>query len=108
MGDVPASKSSSDMSPLAALFWNRIGWWFRRPTVRDHIRQKKDMFYSEFVLAKKGALGKVWLAAHWEKKLTRTQMSKSNITEACASIIKVGAKECQRPLLRPKVSMLLV
>lgn len=48
------------------------------------------MFYSEFVLAKKGALGKVWLAAHWEKKLTRTQMSKSNITEACASIIKVG------------------
>ena len=47
------------------------------------------MFYSEFVLAKKGALGKVWLAAHWEKKLTRTQMSKSNITEACASIIKV-------------------
>ena len=47
------------------------------------------MFYSEFVLAKKGALGKVWLAAHWEKKLTRTQMSRSNIVEACASIIKV-------------------
>eukprot|EP00039_Didymoeca_costata_P019578 m.338093 g.338093 ORF g.338093 m.338093 type:complete len:553 (-) comp18312_c0_seq1:82-1740(-) len=46
------------------------------------------MFYSEFVLAKKGALGKVWLAAHWEKKLTRTQASKSNIVEACNSIIK--------------------
>eukprot|EP00729_Bicosta_minor_P027811 gene27810-6491_t len=49
------------------------------------------MFYSEFVLAKKGALGKVWLAAHWEKKLTRTQMSRSNIVEACASIIKPAA-----------------
>lgn len=46
------------------------------------------MFYSEFVLAKKGALGKIWLAAHWEKKLTRNQISKSNIVEACNSIIK--------------------
>jgi len=46
------------------------------------------MFYSEFVLAKKGALGKIWLAAHWEKKLTRNQISKSNIVDACNSIIK--------------------
>eukprot|EP00041_Stephanoeca_diplocostata_P041787 m.8921 g.8921 ORF g.8921 m.8921 type:complete len:620 (+) comp6777_c0_seq2:212-2071(+) len=46
------------------------------------------MFYSEYVLAKKGPLGKVWLAAHWEKKLTRNQMTKSDIVEVCNSIIK--------------------
>lgn len=49
------------------------------------------MFYSEYVLAKKGALGKVWLAAHWQKKLTRNQMARSNIVEACNSIIKPPA-----------------
>ena len=31
----------------------------------------------------------IWLAAHWEKKLTRNQISKSNIVDACNSIIKV-------------------
>lgn len=32
------------------------------------------MFYSEFILAKKGPLGRIWLAAHWSKKLTRQQV----------------------------------
>jgi len=49
------------------------------------------MFYSEYVLAKKGALGKVWLAAHWEKKLSRNQMARSNIVECCATIMKPAA-----------------
>mmetsp|Transcript_34292 Transcript_34292/g.77518 ORF Transcript_34292/g.77518 Transcript_34292/m.77518 type:complete len:109 (-) Transcript_34292:1235-1561(-) len=26
------------------------------------------MFYSQIILAKKGPLGKIWLAAHWDKK----------------------------------------
>lgn len=46
------------------------------------------MFYHEFVLAKKGTLGKVWLAAHWEKKLSRSAMLKHNIVESCQSIIQ--------------------
>eukprot|EP01047_Picozoa_sp_COSAG01_P109811 COSAG01_NODE_38662_length_486_cov_15.834625_1_plen_29_part_10 len=29
------------------------------------------MFYSQFILAKKGPLGKVWLAAHLDKRLTK-------------------------------------
>lgn len=49
------------------------------------------MFYSEFVLAKKGPLGKVWLAAHWNKKLTRAMIAKSDVVEACDSIIKPAA-----------------
>lgn len=46
------------------------------------------MFYSEIVLAKKGPLGKVWLAAHWSKKLTRVQITRSDVVECCNSIIK--------------------
>jgi cohesin complex subunit SCC1 len=49
------------------------------------------MFYSEYVLAKKGPLGKVWLAAHWNKKLTRAMIAKSDVVEACLSIIKPAA-----------------
>eukprot|EP00047_Mylnosiga_fluctuans_P010983 m.19072 g.19072 ORF g.19072 m.19072 type:complete len:506 (+) comp3399_c0_seq3:56-1573(+) len=49
------------------------------------------MFYSEYVLAKKGPLGKVWLAAHWNKKLTRAMIAKSDVVEACMSIIKPTA-----------------
>ena len=40
------------------------------------------MFFSEFVLAKKGPLGKIWLAAHWEKKLTKTQIFQTDIPTA--------------------------
>lgn len=32
------------------------------------------MFYEQMVLAKKGPLGHVWLAAHWEKKVTKQQV----------------------------------
>jgi len=39
------------------------------------------MFYEQMVLAKKGPLGKVWLAAHWEKKLTKAQIKETNIVE---------------------------
>lgn len=46
------------------------------------------MFYSQFVLAKRGALSNVWLAAHWEKKLTRQMINKTDIPESVASIIR--------------------
>ena len=40
------------------------------------------MFYSQFVLAKKGPLGKVWLAAHWDRKLTKAEIYKTDIFES--------------------------
>jgi cohesin complex subunit SCC1 len=49
------------------------------------------MFYSEFVLAKKSPLGHVWLAAHWTKKLTPAMIARSDVVEACNSIIKPPA-----------------
>jgi len=44
------------------------------------------MFYSQFVLAKKGPLGKVWLAAHWGKKLNKTEIFKTDIVESVGAI----------------------
>ncbi|KAI1296272.1 sister chromatid cohesion protein 1 [Mortierella claussenii] len=37
------------------------------------------MFYSEAILSKKGPLAKVWLAAHWERKLTKNQFLQTNL-----------------------------
>mmetsp|Transcript_4466 Transcript_4466/g.11359 ORF Transcript_4466/g.11359 Transcript_4466/m.11359 type:complete len:622 (+) Transcript_4466:43-1908(+) len=46
------------------------------------------MFYHEYVLAKRGTLGNVWLAAHWEKKLSRSAIAKHDVVNSCMSIIK--------------------
>jgi cohesin complex subunit SCC1 len=46
------------------------------------------MFYSQIVLAKKGALGKVWLAAHWgDKKLGRPQIFACDIADSVDHIV---------------------
>jgi len=45
------------------------------------------MFYSQYVLAKKGPLGKIWLAAHMgEKKVPKVQVVATNIPESIAHI----------------------
>ena len=46
------------------------------------------MFYSQIILAKKGPLGKIWLAAHWDKKLTKVQIFQTDIPRSVESIIK--------------------
>ena len=45
------------------------------------------MFYSQFVLAKKGPLGRIWLAAHWDRKLTKAQIFQTDIQDSVDSII---------------------
>lgn len=47
------------------------------------------MFYSQFVLAKKGPLGKVWLAAHWDRKLTKAEIYKTDIFESVGTSLHV-------------------
>jgi cohesin complex subunit SCC1 len=44
------------------------------------------MFYSQLILAKKGPLGKIWLAAHWDKKLTKNQIFATDITDSVGQI----------------------
>lgn len=45
------------------------------------------MFYEQLVLAKKGPLGVVWMAAHMHKKLGRTQIQKTNISAVVTQIV---------------------
>lgn len=50
------------------------------------------MFYSVFVLGKKGPLARVWLAAHWDKKITKSQILETNICESVDSILQPRIK----------------
>lgn len=53
------------------------------------------MFYAHFVLAKKGPLARIWLAAHWDKKLTKAHVFETNIEKSVDGI------------LQPKVNIIL-
>ncbi|CZR14629.1 Rad21_Rec8 domain-containing protein [Caenorhabditis elegans] len=50
------------------------------------------MFYADFVLSKKGPLSKVWLAAHWEKKLSKAQIFETDVDEAVNEIMQPSQK----------------
>jgi cohesin complex subunit SCC1 len=49
------------------------------------------MFCSETILNKKG-LGRVWLAAHWERKLTKAQFLQTNISTSIDAIVSTNLK----------------
>ncbi|EFO17919.2 hypothetical protein LOAG_10578 [Loa loa] len=54
------------------------------------------MFYAQFVLSKKGPLAKIWLAAHWEKKLSKAQIYETNVQDAVNEILKPKVKMALR------------
>ena len=50
------------------------------------------MFYSEYILSKRGPLGQVWLAAHWDhRKLNKAEINRADIRE-CVSTCRARAK----------------
>jgi hypothetical protein len=44
------------------------------------------MFYSENILVRKGPLANYWLAAHWDRKLTKTQIFQANIQTSVSNL----------------------
>ena len=46
------------------------------------------MFYSQIILSTKGPLGKIWLAAHMDKKLTKAQIFQTSIAQSVNNILK--------------------
>ena len=50
------------------------------------------MFYANFVLAKKGPLARVWLAAHWEKKLSKAHVFETDLQSSVDNIISPKVK----------------
>ncbi|KAG8897707.1 sister chromatid cohesion protein 1, partial [Tulasnella sp. 417] len=45
------------------------------------------MFYAEAILSRRGPLAKVWLAAHWERKLSKTQTLQTDISQSVDAIM---------------------
>ncbi|KZT10731.1 uncharacterized protein LAESUDRAFT_741159 [Laetiporus sulphureus 93-53] len=45
------------------------------------------MFYSEAILSRRGPLAKVWLAAHMERKLSKTQTLQTDIEQSVDAIV---------------------
>ncbi|KAG8567200.1 hypothetical protein GDO81_013535 [Engystomops pustulosus] len=45
------------------------------------------MFYTYLLLGKRGILSKIWIAAHWEKKLTKAHIYECNLESAIQSIL---------------------
>jgi cohesin complex subunit SCC1 len=54
------------------------------------------MFYAHFVLAKKGPLARIWLAAHWDKKLTKAHVFETNIETSVEGILQPKIKMALR------------
>ncbi|XP_063281692.1 double-strand-break repair protein rad21-like protein 1 [Pelobates fuscus] len=45
------------------------------------------MFYTQLLLNKRGPLSKIWIAAHWDKKLTKAHIFECNLESAIENII---------------------
>ena len=60
-------------------------------------------FHYEFILSKRSSLAKVWLAAHWEKKLSKVQVFESNLQSMVEDILNP-----KRPIGLRTTSHLLV
>ncbi|XP_045050791.1 double-strand-break repair protein rad21-like protein 1 isoform X2 [Desmodus rotundus] len=50
------------------------------------------MFYTHVLMSKRGPLAKIWLAAHWEKKLTKAHVSECNLEITIEKIISPKVK----------------
>ncbi|KAH8616803.1 putative N terminus of Rad21 Rec8 like protein [Trypanosoma vivax] len=46
------------------------------------------MFFSTYVLTKKGPLAKIWLAAHWERRLTRNEVRVVDLRQSVVDIVQ--------------------
>ncbi|KAJ0064863.1 hypothetical protein NL108_017017 [Boleophthalmus pectinirostris] len=61
------------------------------------------MFYTQLFTSKRGPLAKIWLAAHWERKLTKTHVFECNLENTVKDIIspkmKIGLRTSGHLLL---------
>lgn len=50
-------------------------------------KERKNMFYSQLLLSKKGPLGTIWIAAHCHKRLKKEQVQQTNIASSVEKIL---------------------
>ncbi|XP_069895422.1 double-strand-break repair protein rad21-like protein 1 [Dipodomys merriami] len=56
-------------------------------SVQFRRRRTSNTFYSQVLLSHQGSLAKVWLAAHWQKKLRKADVIECNLETTVAQII---------------------
>ncbi|KAK1337348.1 hypothetical protein QTO34_001974 [Cnephaeus nilssonii] len=56
------------------------------------LRNTGSMFYTHVLMSKRGPLAKIWLAAHWEKKLTKAHVSECDLEIIIEKIISPKVK----------------
>jgi hypothetical protein len=55
---------------------------YTRTIASNHQLTTRFQFSSEAILSRRGPLAKVWLAAHMERKLSKTQTLQTDIEQA--------------------------
>jgi hypothetical protein len=50
------------------------------------------MFYSDVILSKRGALGNIWLAAHWERRLSKAQLLRTSVEKGVGESRRAGCE----------------
>jgi len=66
------------------------------------------MFYAHFVLSKKGPLARVWLAAHWDKKLTKANIFETDIEGSVQTIMSPKVAHLQMHSIMKKYNYINV
>uniref|UniRef100_A0A8C5MK05 RAD21 cohesin complex component like 1 n=1 Tax=Leptobrachium leishanense TaxID=445787 RepID=A0A8C5MK05_9ANUR len=51
------------------------------------LTHSSNMFYTTLLFNKRGVLSKIWIAAHWEKKLTKANIFECNLDSAIQNIM---------------------
>lgn len=49
---------------------------------------RSAMFFSTYVLTKRGPLAKIWLAAHWDRRLTRNEVRVVDLRQSVVDIVQ--------------------
>lgn len=55
------------------------------------------IFYTQLFASKKGALAQIWLAAHWEKKITKAQVFECDVEKTVKYLMDSKVSGIQLP-----------
>lgn len=58
------------------------------------------MFYSQYILAKRGPLGTIWIAAHLDRKLRKNQIAETDIVSSVSTYSEVNSNRGREPKRR--------
>ena len=61
------------------------------------------MFYSQYILAKRGPLGTIWIAAHLDRKLRKNQIAETDIVSSVSTDSEFNSNRGREPTGRERL-----